>query len=143
MKPIYKGLSGALVSAAVLLFVTGLAAHDEGHAVPDQLPPVGPHGGKFAKMERHFAEIVVRGDQVTVYILEPDVKHVAEDASGVTAAYAIPGKVQKKELSLTKSGEGYTAKLTIPAGSRRVNFHVSCVLDGKRESGVVLYEPKR
>ncbi len=72
--------------AVLFIGITALGAHDEGHEVPDQLPPIGPHGGKYGKMERHFAEITVQGDTVTVYILEPDVKHVAEDATGVTAA---------------------------------------------------------
>ncbi|MEQ9363590.1 MAG: hypothetical protein RIF32_05070, partial [Leptospirales bacterium] len=84
----------ALVALGVMqLFAASTAfAHDEGHATPEQLPPIGPHGGKYGKMERHFAEAVVKGDSLTLYILEPDVKFVAEDATGVTAAYEVPGK---------------------------------------------------
>lgn len=118
-------------------------AHDEGHAPPDRLPPVGPHGGKYAKLEDHFAEVVVRGDQLSLYILEPDVKYVAEDATGVTAAYEVPGKSPRRDIQLAKRGEGYSARLEIPKSARRVVFFVSCVIDGKRESGHVLYEPRR
>lgn len=136
-------IAGMIIGAAFCLATGVVFAHDEGHTTPDQLPPIGPHGGKYSKMERHFAEITVSGDTLTVYILEPDVKHVAEDATGVTAAYEIPGKSPRRELKLGKSGEGYTAKIQIVPGARRVNFYVSCVLDGKRESGRVIYEPKR
>ncbi len=129
--------------AAPPAFTTAIFAHDEGHATPDRLPPVGPHGGKYAKLERHFAEVIVRGDRLSLYILEPDVKYVAEDATGVTAAYEIPGKQARREIRLAKSGESYTARLEIPRGARRVVFFVSCVIDGKRESGRVLYEPRR
>ncbi|MCR9145088.1 MAG: hypothetical protein NXI24_22810 [bacterium] len=133
----------AVVGATLLFAATAIYAHDEGHATPEQLPPIGPHGGKYAQLERHFAEVVVQGGTLTLYILEPDVKHVAEDATGVTAAYQVPGKLARRELKLSKSGTGYRAQISIPAGARRVVFFVSCVLDGQRESGRVLYEPRR
>lgn len=131
----------ALIACALLLLAGPAFAHEEGHERPDQLPPVGPHGGEFALLERHFAEVVVRGNEVRIYILEPDVKHVAEDASGVTAVLEIPGQ-NKQSLSLEKRGEAYVAQISIPPTARRVQFRISCVLDGRRESGVVQYEPR-
>jgi hypothetical protein len=135
--------AGALFVACAFVLTAGLFAHDEGHKTPDALPPIGPHGGKYAKMTRHFAEIVVRDGTVTVYILEPDVKFVAEDAADVTAAYEIPGKQPKTALPLTKAGNGYRAAFRAPSGARRVIFYVGCSLDGKAESGQIDYEPGR
>ena len=128
--------------AVLLLCAGGLGAHDEGHRPPSVLPPFGPHGGRYAKMTRHYAEIVVRGGKLTVYILEPDVKYVAEDATNVTAALALPGQ-PNRPLKLTQAGGGYSTALRLPPGTRRAYFVVSCVLDGKKESGRVLYEPRR
>ncbi|MEQ9366846.1 MAG: hypothetical protein RIF32_21580 [Leptospirales bacterium] len=141
----HRNIKVALIAigALALFAATGVFAHDEGHPTPGQLPPIGPNGGKYAKLERHFAETVVKGNTLTLYILEPDVKNVAEDATGVTAAYEVPGKSSRREIKLKKSGAGYTATISIAPGARRVIFFVSCVLDGKRESGRVVYEPKR
>lgn len=140
----HQNLRIALIAVAIsIVAATGVFAHDEGHATPGQLPPIGPHGGKYAKMKRHFAEVVVKGNVMTLYILEPDVKFIAEDVSDVTAAYEVPGKSPRREINLSKSGTGYTATISIAPGARRVIFFVSCVLDGKRESGRVVYEPKR
>lgn len=129
-----------ILGLGFLLAGFGLQAHDEGHRPPSSLPPFGPHGGRYAKMTKHFAEIVVRGKTLKVFILEPDVKYVAEDASSVTAALALPGK-KAVALKLTKAGDGYTATLDLPPGTRRAHIVVGCVLDGKQESGRVLYEP--
>ena len=136
-------VSGGLAVLMLALSAGALFAHDEGHAPPKQLPPVGPHGGKYAKLERHYGEVVVRGSKVMIYILEPDVKYVAEDASKVTAAYEVPGKVARKQLTLNKKGEGYEAEIAVPPGSRRIVFTIGCELDGIAESGTVQYEPKR
>ncbi|MCP4136333.1 MAG: hypothetical protein GY754_35510 [bacterium] len=127
---------------AITCMSMALLAHDDGHSSPDTLPVIGPHGGQYAKLTKHFAEVVVSGKTVTVYILEKDVKHVAEDASAVAAVMKIPGKAGKK-LKLVKKGKGYQAKIKIPRRTRRVYFHISCVLDGKKETGKILYEPRR
>ncbi len=121
----------------------GLYGHDEGHATPGRLPPIGPHGGAYARLQKHFAEVVIRPGAVTLYILEPDVKYVAEDASSVTLAYEIPGLVARRNLSIAREGAGYSATLQIPATARRVIFYAGCVLDGNAENGQIVYEPRR
>lgn len=129
-----------------IILVTGMVGigfgHDDGHNSPDRMPPFGPHGGKYTKLTRHYGEIVVRGRTVTVYILERDIKNVAEDATGVSLVLEIPGR-SKKRLRLVKKGEGYQATINIPRQTRRVYFHIRCVLDKKGEYGKILYEPSR
>jgi len=133
-----------LVVLSLVVFMTTLYPHDDGHKSPDKLPPIGPHGGKYTKLTRHYGEIVVKGNRVTVYILEKDIKHVAEDATRVSIKLEIPKKSTKKlKLVKDKKGEGYSAKINIPKLARRVYFHIRCILDKKWEKGKILYEPKR
>ena len=131
------------VFAALIILVSAVWAHDEGHKRPDTLPPIGPHGGKYGQLTVHYGEVVVKAEQVTVYILERDIEHIAEDATRVGLAIEIPGK-GKKVLKLSKQKDGgYKAAVAIPSLVRRVYFYVSCVLDGKKETGKILYEPRR
>jgi len=134
------GVTAVLI--ALVVIQGALMAHEEGHTAPDQMPPFGPHGGNYTMLEKHYGEIVVRGGKITVYILEKDLTFVAEDATGVTLAYEMKGSA-KKTVKLAKKGDGYTANLSLPKTARRVTFHISCVLDGKKESGSVIYEPGR
>lgn len=131
-----------LIMAGAIIAVASLSAHEEGHEAPSQLPPVGPHGGEFTKLTHHYGEVVLQGNQATVYILERDIKYVAEDASNVGLSYQVPGG-GKKTVTLTKQGEGYSGTVDLPAGTRRVNFFIECSLDGKREKGTLVYELKR
>ena len=138
-----KNIWHMLLGLALVITMAGSAlSHDDGHSSPDRLPPLGPHGGKYTKLTKHFSEVVVRGKKATVYILERDVKNVAEDATAVALWLEIPGK-GKKKLALKKRGEGYEATVKIPRKVRRVYFHISCKLDGKTERGKLLYEPRR
>ena len=132
----------ALITLISTVSVIGLQAHDDGHKSPRTLPPIGPHGGKYTKLSGHYGEVVVKGNQVKVYILEKDVKYVAEDAKRVSVLLEVPGK-SKTKLKLTKSGKGYSARINIPRNARRVYFHIKCMLDKKWERGKVLYEPRR
>jgi len=139
-----KLLSGILTIILSIILIRGLYAHDDGHKSPKALPPIGPHGGKYSKLTKHFGEVVVKDNQVTVYILEKDIKNVAEDATKVSATLEIPGKLKKK-LNLVKEedGEGYIATIAIPKSTRRVYFHIQCMLDEMWENGKILYEPRR
>jgi len=125
-----------------LLLPGGLAAHDEGHEIPDTMPPVGPHGGEYTKLTHHFGEIVLRGNMVTVYILEADIKTVAQDASGIKLYYQVPGEA-RKSVSLQKSGPGYRGQIQLPGTARRVTFTIECVMHGKPEKGSLNYEIRR
>lgn len=125
------------------LLVSGFAvaqAH-EGHDKPNVLPPVGPHGGKFTKMKNHFAEVVVQGDMAMIYILEDDIKSTPEKLSDVKASLEIPGK-GNTNLRLSSMDGAFHANISIPKNVRRVYFQISAKVDGKLESGKVLYEPK-
>lgn len=132
-----------MILTGVLAGLFSLQAHDTGHSTPDKLPPIGPHGGNYTKLTRHYAEIVVNDNKVTVYILERDVKHVAEDAENVTVIMKVQ-RQGRKNLNLTQNKEtlGYSAPVDIPRRARRVMFTISCELDGKKEKGTLLYETR-
>ena len=127
----------------ITAFAVELNAHDEGHARPDKLPPIGPHGGKYTELTRHYAEIVVKGNQVKLYILERDVKAVAEDATNVSLELEVKGKKRETvQLTQDKNDLGYAGTINIPSRTRVVHFHIKCMLDGKWETGKLLHEVK-
>jgi len=123
------------------LFAAPIFAHDDHVEKPQELPPIGPHGGEYTQMDRHFAEVVVRGGEARIYILEPDVRQIAADASEVRVEVQIPGQ-PRRSLSLVKRGDAYVARIEIPPTARRVQFFVACAIEGRRESGVIQYEPR-
>jgi len=140
MKTIVQLLGTAVLVAAF----TTLGAHEGGHKTPKTLPPFGPHGGQYAKLTKHYAEVVVRGNTARIYILERDIKAVAEDATGVSATLEVPRKFRKRlRLKKQKKTQAYLTRVRIPRGARRVYFHIRCKLDGKWEKGKILYEPRR
>lgn len=127
-----------------LIATTTVLAHDDGHKSPDKLPPFGPHGGKYTKLTKHFGEVVIKGNQITIYILERDIKNVAEDATQVSVTVEIPKKSKKKiKLVQNKKTLGYKGTVKLPKLARRVYFHIRCKLDGNWEKGRLLYEPNR
>lgn len=125
----------------MMMSVFAAAYAHEGHDKPDVLPPVGPHGGKYTKMVHHFAEVVVTGDMAMIYILEDDIKSTPEKLSDVKASLETPGK-GTTSLKLSGTEGAFHANISIPKNVRRVYFHISAKVDGKLESGKVLYEPK-
>lgn len=130
---------------SIFLVPIFLLAHDEGHKRPAEMPVKGPHGGAYGELTKHYAEVVVN-DQLTearVYILEKDIKNVAEDATKVTASLEIPRKETVK-LTLEKGKDGgYLANISIPKGTRVAYFQVTCVLDDKKEEGKITWEIKK
>ncbi len=131
-----------MMATMLVLFALESFANDEGHKLPDRLPPIGPHGGKYTKLTVHFAEVVVKNNKATVYILERDIKHIAEDASKVSVRLEIPRKgKQTLKLKQNKKTSGYETTISIPRRTRRAYFHIRCMLDNKWEKGKLLYEP--
>ena len=45
----------AILAALTLSFVS-VAAHEEGHEAPGQMPPVGPHGGEYTRLTHHYGD---------------------------------------------------------------------------------------
>jgi len=143
MKKIRKMITTLILVTSTIL-MSGLFAHDDGHKSPKTLPSRGPHGGKFSKLTKHYGEALVKGKKVTIYILEKDVKNIAEDATRVSVIMVVPGRLKKKlRLAKDKKGGGYSASINIPRNTRRVYFNIKCILDKKWEVGKVLYEPRR
>lgn len=141
-----KKMKTIFVLAVLIMAAIGLPnatqSHEGAFKALDTIPPFGPHGGRTLKLTRHFAEIVVKPKSVEVYILEGDIKTVAADAANVTLSAALPGK-SAAAIPLSKKGNGYTGQYTVPPAARRVLFTVTCMLDGKRETGTLQFEPRR
>lgn len=137
-----KNLTVAVFVVAALMLPNLGQSHEGSFKDADTIPPFGPHGGRTLKLTRHYAEVAVKTNTVDVYILERDVKTVAADASGVTLSAALPGK-NAAAISLSKKGDGYSGTYTAPPSARRIVFTVNCILDGKKETGKLQYEPRK
>jgi hypothetical protein len=135
--------------AVIFVLLAGLAAgppllaHDEhAHTRPAVLPPIGPHGGKYAALGVHFVELTVTGSTARFYFLEPDFKEPLIETLTPTVKLEVPGAASQT-LALTKDGDSYKAAVTIPHSARRVVFAIAVVIDGKTESARITYEPRR
>lgn len=133
----------------LIVFITGLAAapvlhaHDEhAHTRPAVLPPIGPHGGKYAALGIHFVELTVTGSTARFYFLEPNFKEPLQESLTPTVRLEIPGAAAQT-LALSRDGAAYRANVTIPRTARRVVFAIQAVIDGKSESARITYEPRR
>lgn len=139
-KSSYAKQYASFMAFMLFAFFSMFAHDDHDHEPPDQLPPVGPLGGSYALMKNHYAEVVVGDNSVHVYILEPDLSEVADDAENITVDYMIPRRSDWVSLDLQKDGEGYRAAVQIPATARRVLFRITFLIDGGVEAGIVQYE---
>ncbi len=138
-----KPLAFALVLLAGLAAGPALLAHDEhAHTRPAVLPPIGPHGGKYAALDVHFVELTVTGSTARFYFLEPDFKEPLIETLTPTVRLEIPGAATQT-LALVKDGDAYKANVTIPRTARRVVFAIAVIIDGKSESARITYEPRR
>ena len=109
------------------------------HKAPDTLPPFGPNGGDYAKMTVHYFEIISKNREVNVFVLEPDLLSVAEDA--VVLSIAVRSQYGKySNIRFQKKGKGYLGRYKVPTGKGLVYFQVSVKIDGKVEKGTVKLE---
>ena len=130
-----------LTTILTLILVPYVIMSHGNHKVPETLPPFGPHGGDYAKMSVHYFEILSKSREVSVYILEPDLLSVAEDA--VVLSISVRSQYGKyNKIKFQKNGKGYSGKYKIPTGKCLVYFQVSVKIDGKTEKGTVKLERK-
>ena len=111
-----------LFAAAALLAVPLAAgAHGPG--------PVPAYGGQVQEVSEHWVELVVRGDQLTVYVNEQDRKPLSTKEWSGRATVLAGGK--SEVVTLTPAGENSaTAKLSAPA-TGRITAVLQLMIDGK------------
>lgn len=90
--------------------------------------PAAAHGGQVQEAAEHWVELVVRGDQVTVYVSEPDSKPLATKAWSGKATILVSGKTETVALS-PGDGDSATGRLAAPA-SGRVTAVLQLTIDG-------------
>lgn len=82
--------------------------------------PQAAHGGDVQDAQGFWVELVVKGTDVTVYVLSEDQKPVpAQQVSG-SATVLIDGKIYKVELSPGEEANSVKGKLPVPATGRLV-----------------------
>ncbi len=113
----------ATVVFAVLILLAPAIACAHGPA------PAPAHGGQLQEAAEHWVELVVRGDEVTVYVNEPDNKPLPAKEWSSKATVLVGGKTQTVTFS---PGEGNSAvgKLAAPANGR-VTAVLQLTIDGK------------
>lgn len=110
----------ALAAALVLSPAAGFA-HGQ--------PPAAAHGGQVQDAHGSWVELVVRGDQVEVYVMDEHGGPVPAAQVSGTATVMVAGQPQKVQLSPAEGNE-LTGKLTTPASGKTVAT-VSLKIGGK------------
>ncbi|GAC1339073.1 MAG: hypothetical protein NVSMB18_06590 [Acetobacteraceae bacterium] len=100
----------ALVAAFALAPATGFA---HGPA------PAATHGGQVQDAHGSWVELVIRGDQVEVYVTDEHGGPVPATQVSGTATVMVGGQPQKAQL-LPAEGNELTGKLAAPASSKTV-----------------------
>ena len=91
--------------------------------------PAAAHGGQVQEAAEHWVELVVRGDQVTVYVNEADNKPLpAKEWTGKATVLA-SNKTEAVALEPAE-GNSATGKLAAPA-TGRVTAVLQLTIDGK------------
>ncbi len=80
-------------------------------------PPAPAHGGLVQEAHENWVELVVKGDQVRVYVLDEAQKPVSSAQVTGTATVMVEGKPQKVELHPADDG-GLLGKLPVPASGK-------------------------
>ena len=91
--------------------------------------PAAAHGGQVQEAAEHWVELVVRGDQVTVYVNEPDNKPLSAKEWTGKATVLVGGKTEAVTLTPAE-GNSATGRLAAPA-SGRVTAVLQLTIDGK------------
>ena len=116
MKPSTLAFAFAVLGAPVLAYAHGPT-------------PAAAHGGQVQEADEHWVELVIRADQVTVFVNEPDHKPLAAREWSGKATVLVGGKTET--VTLTPSdGNSATGRLAAPA-SGRVTAVLQLTIDGK------------
>ncbi len=116
MRPFTLAFAFALLGAPI-------AAHAHGPT------PAASHGGQVQEAAEHWVELVIRADQVTVFVNEPDNKPLAAKEWSGKATILVGGKTETVTLA-PADGNSATGRLAAPA-SGRVTAVLQLTIDGK------------
>lgn len=112
----------ALVLAAALQLVPVIAAAQGASPAPS-------HGGQVQKMVGHWVELVLSGDQLTVFVNEPDNKPLPTKEWGGKATVLVGGKTETVTLS---AGQGDSASGKLGAATTgNATVALQLTIDGK------------
>ena len=82
-------------------------------------PPQPVHGGDMQDAQGFWVELVVKGSDVTVYVISEDHKPIPAQQISGTATVLISGKTYKVDLSSGEANSVY-GKLPVPATGRLI-----------------------
>lgn len=116
MKLLALALVAALAASSTAVFAHGPA-------------PAAAHGGQVQDAHGSWVELVVRGDQVELYVMDEHGGPIAAARVSGTATVMVGGQPQKVQLSAAEGNE-LTGKLASPALGKTVAT-VSLKIGGK------------
>lgn len=114
-----------------LLWASALpaAAHDgHTHEAAVEAPP---HGGMLRDAPPFKSEVVVEGDQVTLYLYDKSLKPAALDADNFQGEVQFPRK-KARPVVFTREGEVYKALIPGLSKVHRYDLHVTVEAGGKK-----------
>ncbi len=117
-------LAAASLMLALALATAPVFAHGE--------PPAAAHGGLVQEAGEMYLELVVRGSDVTVYVLDQERKPVPASQISGTATVLAGGKSHKVELSAAEANS-VQGKLPV-AATGKVVATVALKVGGKPAS---------
>lgn len=115
----------SLVTAAPALYAHGDHKHEEAVEAP-------PHGGILRDATPFKSEIVVEGENVTLYLYDKDLKPVALDAPAFKGDVQFPRQKKAKPVTFKREGDVYKARIPGIGKVHRYDLHVTVEAGGKK-----------
>lgn len=102
------------LNIALMVGMMGVASAFVSTALGGALPSVGPNGGVLRESGEHHIELLVKGQNITVYLL--DHENQATNESGVKAdATVTAGSFNERIVLTSKAGGIFTGTGAFPA----------------------------
>lgn len=106
-----------------------LLGHD-GHS-HEASAQTAPHGGSLRDAGEIKGEVVIKGDEITLYIYDKHLKPLTLDKAELSGEVQFP-KEKAKPITLKKKGEVFVANVKGISKVHRYDLHINVEYQGKK-----------
>lgn len=117
----------ALIS---LFFVLPLLASD-GHNHEAAIEPA-PHGGILRDAKPYKAELVLNGDEASVYIYDSSLKPAPLTTQSLKGSIRLPKQKKESQVTFNKSGDVFKSVLKGVSKVHRFDLHIYLIEAGQK-----------